>query len=486
MRDTGVITLYEFERKPVRELRELGLNITGRELMRFAEVVNSLYGMENPVLTVEYDPRKDEYYLRTHGNVGFSYYFDRDRVVLIQILPKPFKHDKGSGRSLRFFLHLLNMHYQMNLSPKEIKTLSIEYGRRNSFDELFKYLYVLMLSKALSRGLYYEYGEREEHSQTLKGRIMMNELVRKPPWKTELPMKYSLLMEDNPLNRVLKGALKATVRSARLNETRKVGGMLLDVFRNVGEPTERDFARVSFNHLNERFKTVFRLATAIYFGLRLDRSSRFLPGMFVRMDELFETLVYKTLKAALGHEAEVRFQMQLPHVIKNAKEVEARFKALFMMGNPLPDIVIATDSGTCVVEVKYRNLYIYHRGENRHHRKIVRKSEELYQVYTYSRLVGEYRKTGKVPVLLVYPRLEGVYNHWIPDIFSARPEEVFEFFDGTKIGIFGYELSAIGSEILLRRNSVILDDETTETLKSFLLSLCSSGSLKAGSATGRG
>ncbi|WP_054841027.1 5-methylcytosine restriction system specificity protein McrC [Thermococcus peptonophilus] len=84
------------------------------------------------------------------------------------------------------------------------------------------------------------------------------------------------------------------------------------------------------------------------------------------MDELFETLVYRTLKTVLGNEAEVRFQVQLPpHVIKNAGEIEARFGALFMMGNPLPDIVVSTNEGTCVVEVKYRNLYVYHRGENR-------------------------------------------------------------------------------------------------------------------------
>lgn len=52
--------------------------------------------------------------------------------------------------------------------------------------------------------------------------------------------------------------------------------------------------------------------------------------------------------------------------------------------------MVSTDEGTCVVEVKYRNLYVYHRGENRAHRKLVRKSDELYQAYTYSRLVSEY------------------------------------------------------------------------------------------------
>lgn len=137
--------------------------------------------------------------------------------------------------------------------------------------------------------------------------------------------------------------------------------------------------------------------------------------------------------------------------------------------------MVSTDEGTCVVEVKYRNLYVYHRGENRAHRKLVRKSDELYQAYTYSRLVSEYLGAKRVPVLLVYPRLEGIYNHWIPNLFSARPEDTFEFFDGTRVGVFGYELSMIGDEILLRKNSVVIDEDTAENLKSFILGLCSSG-----------
>ncbi|AMQ17873.1 McrC family protein [Thermococcus peptonophilus] len=475
MRDFRVVTLYEFENRPLSELKSLGLQATEREIMRFTEAVNALYGGDSPVFTVTYDPRRDEYHLKTHGSVGFAYYFSGDEVVLVQVLPKPFRYDREDGRSLLFFLQLFNMYYQMGLEPSEIREIVSEYGRQKALDEIFRYLYVLMLSRALSRGLYYEYGDLEESSQTIRGKILVNELARRPPWKADLPIRYSLLLGDNPLNRILKGALEVAVKSARLSETRKVGGILLDLFKDVDDPKAGDFEKVSFNHLNERFRTVFRLARVMYFGLTTGGSRRFLPGVFIRMDELFETLVYRTLKTVLGNEAEVRFQVQLPHVIKNAGEIEARFGALFMMGNPLPDIVVSTNEGTCVVEVKYRNLYVYHRGENRAHRKLVRKSDELYQAYTYSRLVSEYWGTREVPVLLIYPRLEGIYNHWIPNLFSARPEDTFEFFDGTRVGVFGYELSMIGDEILLRKNSVVIDEDTAENLRSFILGLCSSG-----------
>ncbi|NJF24766.1 McrC family protein [Thermococcus sp. Bubb.Bath] len=475
MRDFRIVTLYEFANKPLTELKSLGLQVDEREIIKFAEGINALYGGDSPVFTVTYDPRRDKYYLRTHGSVGFAYYLSDEGVVLVQVLPKPFRYEREDGHSLLFLLQLFNMYYQMGLEPSEIKDIVFEYSRQKALDEIFRYLYVLLLSRALSRGLYYEYGELEESSQTVRGRILLGELARRPPWKADLPIRYSVLLEDNPLNRVLKGALEVAVKSARLSETRKVGGVLLDLFGDVDDPRPGDFGKVSFNHLNERFRTVFRLARVMYSELGTGGSRRFLPGVFIRMDELFETLVYKTLKTALGHDAEVRFQVQLPHVIKNANEIEARFGAFFMMGNPLPDIVVSTGNGTCVVEVKYRNLYVYHKAENRLYRKLVRNSNELYQAYTYSRLVSEYRGSEKVPVILIYPRLEGIYNHWIPDLFSARMEDTFEFFDGTRVGVFGYELSVIGEEILLRRNSVVINEDTAENLRSFILALCSPG-----------
>ncbi len=69
------------------------------------------------------------------------------------------------------------------------------------------------------------------------------------------------------------------MKSARLSETRKVGGILLDLFKDVDDPPKAgDFEKVSFNHLNERFRTVFRLARVMYFGLTTGGSRRFLPG----------------------------------------------------------------------------------------------------------------------------------------------------------------------------------------------------------------
>jgi len=139
--------------------------------------------------------------------------------------------------------------------------------------------------------------------------------------------------------------------------------------------------------------------------------------------------------------------------------------AIFMVGNPLPDVVVRTAKGVCAVDAKYRNLYVYLHNEGRSVRKLVRKSSELYQAYAYAKLING-------GVILVYPRLEGRYNNWIPDLFEADERDVLRFFDGTKFAVLGYELSRIGKDVEIAPGTVKLGDDVREGLRDFLLGFC--------------
>jgi len=466
MTEDIVVRLYEFGRVSVSRLRERGVDVSYPELSHFVEVVNSVHGGEHKVFSLEYSPREREHYLRAHGSVGFAYYVTKGKRITFQVLPKPFKTDPDDRRSVQFFLQLLNLAKGMRVSSGEMRVLAEEYSKSGDIDELFKSMYVLLLAKALSEGPYIEYGEVEENSRVLRGRILMSRVAREPPWKMEVPIRYSVMLEDNPLNRILRRALEIVVTSSRWKSTRKIGGILLSAFMDVSPPAYGDSSRVAFNHLNERFRTVFSLAEAIISGFRgVGTYKRVLPGIFVSMDRLFEGLVYHTIRAAMAGEAEVRAEEKLPHLIKNAREYEEKRRAVFMMGNPLPDVVVKCNGSALIVESKYRNLQVYLHNEGRSVRKLVRKSSELYQAYAYAKLLNG-------GVILVYPRLEGRYNHWIPDLFEADERDVLRFFDGTKFAILGYELSRIGKDIEIHPGTVTLRDEVREGLRGFLKNFC--------------
>jgi 5-methylcytosine-specific restriction enzyme subunit McrC len=444
----------------------MGVNLSYPELSHFVEVVNSIHGGEHRVFTIEYSTQRREHLLRAHGSVGFAYYVRNGKRITFQVLPKPFRRDPNERRSVQFFLQLLNLARGMEFGRSELSLLAEEYSRSGNIDELFKSMYVLLLARALLEGNYLEYGVVSESSKIVRGRILMSRLARKPPWNPEVPVEYSVMREDNPLNRVLKGALELVVRTSRWKSTRKLGGLLMSAFLEVSSPRPGDSSRVTFNHLNERFRTVFHLAETILSGFSgRGFTARVLPGIFISMDSLFESLLYHTMKSAIGREAEVRFQEALPHVIRNAREYELRRRALFMMGRPLPDILVKSEEGSCVVDAKYRDLYVYLHHKKRGQRKLVRNSGELYQAYTYAKLAG-----GNV--ILVYPRLEGRYNYWLPDLFSAEDGDAVEFFDGTKLAILGYELSRVGNGVEITRGGVSLSEELADGLRDFLLRFC--------------
>ncbi|WP_010478693.1 5-methylcytosine restriction system specificity protein McrC [Thermococcus zilligii] len=457
------VTIYEFQRKYLRGLHAEGIKVSPSELQRFFGFINSIYGREGDVLSLRYDVSRGDYYIQAHGSVGFAYYLG-DEPFMIQVLPKPYRNDPDHRRSMKFFLSLLNLSGNLGMSQHDIeRAVSAHREEDELIHEMFFYLYTSQLGQKIFHGMYQEYSEVEENSRTLRGRVLLSRLIRTTPESLDIPIRHTVLGTDNPLNRVLKAALETVAENSSWEGVRREASTLLEYFRGVGRLKDDDPGRVSFNSLNERFRPVYTLAMIVLEGFgRKKRENPVQRGIFMDMSYLFETLVYHTIRRVLQGEAAVYQDYRLPHIVEGAQKVESKLGAVFTFGPPLPDILVETDYGRCVIEVKYRSLLVKMMGQWK--RKLVRKSEELYQIYSYSRLAG-----GSAAV--VYPRLEGVYNYWIPDMFGPE-ESIFSFFDGTPFGLFGYELSRVGREVFITRNGVVLREGVARNLREHLLSLC--------------
>ncbi|ASJ09307.1 restriction endonuclease [Thermococcus siculi] len=458
-----VITLYEFQRRYLQSLSAEGIDVSPGELQRFFDFINETYGGDHDVLSLNYDIKKRDYYIKAHGSVGFAYYFGRTPFMM-QVLPRPYRNDPDEKRSITFFLNLLNLSGGLGMGPRDIESAASAYTEGSkTLHELFFYLYVSLLGREVFRGMYREYRETEDNTKTIRGRVLLSRLVRRNPMYASVPVRHTYLSTDSAMNRVLKAALETTIRNSEWKGVRKAAETLLGHFHEVSNLRPNDVVRVVPNPLNERFLPAYKLAKLIIFGFN-ERGweKNFHPGIFIGMDRLFEDLVYHTVRAVLDGYGVVYKQYSLPHVVKDAAEIESKAGAIFTFGAPLPDILIRTDSGNCIIEVKYRSLSV--RIRDRWQRKLVRNSNELYQVYTYSKLSGG----GAV---IVYPRLKGVYNSWLQDIFGDD-REVFQFFDGTPFGVFGYELSRIGYDVIITKNGVVLDEKLKRELREFLLEFC--------------
>ncbi|KUH34098.1 restriction endonuclease [Thermococcus celericrescens] len=457
------ITLYEFQRKYLSTVHTEGVDVTPESLQRFFEAINGLYGRGHEVLSLRYDTRRREYYIKAHGSVGFAYHLGKPGFM-IQVLPRPYKRDPDEARSLRFFLSLMNLSGGLGLGRREIEEAVSTYARgEGGVHELFLYLYVYLLGRELFHGLYREYSEVEEELQTIRGRILLSRLARRPPLGRDVPVRHAVLDVDTALNRVLKAALEVVVEVSAWEGIARAAEALIRYFADVGPLRPEDIERATFNPLNERFRPTFHLATMILTGFgKLSRGGFTAPGIFIEMDRLFEDLVYHTVLTALSGKGRVHRQQPLPPIVRGAAEIEAKMDAVFTFGPPRPDIFVQMPDGRCILEVKYRNLSV--KMGDTWWRKLVRSSGELYQVYSYSRISGG-------GALIVYPKLRGQYNEWLPDMFDERVE-TFSFFDGTPLGIVGYELSHIGRDVLIARRGVVLDGKIAGNVRRLLESVC--------------
>ncbi len=390
--------------------------------------------------------------------VGFAIFNDKKQKYLIEIFPKIYigidNLEKKSELSMKLFFKLLDLYLSLGLRESDFRYIETkgDFGIPAFFDFIV-YLFAKILSEELSFSAYSEFIEVETEESFLRGTLLVEKQLMKLPYQRHtFSLRYEKFSRDNNLNRVFKYAVYLGLQYARWPKARNKLYYIWDNLSDVSlvQISPYDLFKISWNHLNLRFKTAFELAKIIILGATDTSGNILFPGFFVKMWELFEHLAYHIIRYVAREEWIVlsnREPHNLPKLIK-----EENSKRLFMMGSPQPDIIIQdTNSNPLIVgDVKYKSLY-HPKGNVRRYST---GSHDLYQIYTYAKLAN-------TNAMLIYPRLsgEGGYNQWISDISDAIYNEensTFTFFDGTKLGIIGIDFRHIlNNDIQISRGRII-------------------------------
>ena len=144
-------------------------------------------------------------YLKCTNYVGVGYFGD----VRIEVLPKIYKTeddaDEYRHRDARLaLLNMLNLIYDINL---KISPATIEVGNllRKDIHQIFLYLYAKTLLENVQQGFHREYIDVKGDEKFLRGKLIVYEQAKKLPHELHtFNIQYSLLIEDNLLNRIFK------------------------------------------------------------------------------------------------------------------------------------------------------------------------------------------------------------------------------------------------------------------------------------------
>jgi len=406
--------------------------VKSQDFREFIDQINN--GHNPPILAKKYNK------LVAGPYIGFAIYEDRisRRRYQIEVYPKVFRRGAPSKEGWKLVLKIADLYYNLGLREYDIKT-SLAIEGKSPFLDIILSIFANSLLNELRFGVYGEFITYEERSSSLRGQLLIErELLKLPTQKHKFDIRYKKFTINNSLNQIFKYALYLGLQHAYRKETKRMLSEAWDILSNVSlvPITLNSIERITLNYLNLRFKLPLELAKIIITGLEYQNHISS-PGFFMPMPEVFEFLVYKLLDVALKKDYIVRYHPQdREFVIEQPRK--------FINEPPQPDIIIESKSGTplLVVDAKYKTLYCYNCMERE---RYVRNSSDLYQLYSYVKL---YRVHGG---LFVYPMLkcpDSEYNQWLCDVSSASKckNSIFHFFDGTKLGILGIDLSHLVKE----------------------------------------
>ena len=159
--------------------------------------------------------------------------------------------------------------------------------------------------RAFSRGLHRGYRSREEALTTIRGRILVDEQIRRR-FNIPIPIevRYDEYTEDITANRLVKAAATMLVQMRlRSHDDRAAMHYLLARLANVSlvEYSPRHVPEVRFNRLNERYREVVGLSRLVLQHASIDTQSgeADTPGFLMDMNQVFEKFVVRSLRHEL-------------------------------------------------------------------------------------------------------------------------------------------------------------------------------------------
>lgn len=307
----------------------------------------------------------------------------------IEILPKIYGKELDPGSSRQALVRMLIKSRRMKLQRSG--TAEIALQRHNLLD-VFVLHFCEQLHAQLMQGMIREYIQREENLNVLRGRLRVEQqLKRNLAHRERLYCQYDELSADNLPNQILKYTLTILARTSLGSAAQKAVVELLMRFDPISD-TAIDVSALdcfSLDRSTNRYEPIFEQCRWFLEGLHPDilaGKSTCLSLMF-DMNRLFESYVAVQLRKVAWREG-LRLREQGPQ--KYLARREDTDQQVFLMK---PDISLIDQSNQVIViaDAKWKIL-------DESEKKLGISQADLYQMESYA---ARYRIND---LILVYPK----------------------------------------------------------------------------------
>lgn len=208
----------------------------------------------------------------------------------VEVLPKIDGDEQSVRRNL---VAMLAIALDLNISEGDVAGVATQ---NHGVLEILIKLFCDKLFTQVHKGLVRRYERREENISVLRGKLGVTEQVRLNAANPErLFCRFDEFQEDNPLNQILRAAIRLLLKTSReLANQRKLAELML-VFEGVSDCPRQllPWNMVILDRMSERYRPCFKLAELFLKNTPPDVTGGKAQGfsLFFDMNDLFEKYI---------------------------------------------------------------------------------------------------------------------------------------------------------------------------------------------------
>ena len=300
----------------------------------------------------------------------------------IEILPKitlSEKDDKKKEEKLKQIL--LKMLKTLKNSPfKTFNTANLQNSKMPLL-EIFISMFLDEMDKLIKRGIKSDYISKEENLKFLKGKLKLNDQIKKNfIHKERFFVEYDEFLSNRIENRLIKTTLKFLYKLSKLNKNQQRIREFLFVFDEVevSHNIKNDFSKIKQNRQMKDYEKILMWSKIFLFGNSFTsyRGENVAFALLFDMNLLFESYVGNYLKKC--DEFEVSLQDRGKYLVESHKKFALK-----------PDIVIKNKN--IIADTKWKIL-----SEEKSNNGV--SQADMYQLYAYG------KKYNCDKLYLIYPK----------------------------------------------------------------------------------
>lgn len=339
----------------------------------------------------------------------------------IQVLPKidfASGNDEDKSKTKEIFVRMIRS--MRNFRGKVFNQAFLASDRMNLY-EVFINMYLQGVRNVVQKGLKSSYLLQEDNLPFYKGKLLVNEHIRKNfSHKDRFFVNFDEFRVNRPENRLIKATLlKLRMQTTSLMNSHEIR-YLLAAFEGVEASTnfDNDFSKTIIDRNTKDYAELLQWSKIFL----MNKSFTMFSGVVNSKAILFP--MEKVFENYIAGEINKTFTiMDGWHVFEQSRE-----KYLFIEPEQKfelrPDIVITKGNQTIIMDTKWKRLNI-----KEHNYGI--STDDMYQMYVYS------KSYETKLVWLLYPKVKDIKN---TDIY-------YKSFDNTEIRVFFVDLELIDTSI---------------------------------------